>query len=84
MTAYDYDKQCWVEGPEATDVERRNLTQELEVVNGPNGEAYCRSIGTTLLTHRLMLEVLLDRLNRPAPPPEPRYQHVPIPRDAWC
>lgn len=40
MSAYDYDRQEWVEGDEARDVALRQLREDRELVAGPRGPKY--------------------------------------------
>lgn len=40
MHAYDYESQQWIEGPEADRLAKRQIEEELELLEGPRGMDY--------------------------------------------
>jgi len=40
--AFDYDRQCWVNGAEAVELRRRQIRETLELLEGPQGEDFAR------------------------------------------
>lgn len=44
-TAYDYDRQCWVQGPEALALHRRQVADTLAVLHSPKGAEFARLMG---------------------------------------
>ena len=44
-TAYDYDKQTWVEGKEARQLLHKQITEELELLMSYKGKIYANSVG---------------------------------------
>lgn len=46
MLAYDYDSQRWTDGPEGTDLQIRQIADELELIESPRGAEYLRMIGS--------------------------------------
>jgi hypothetical protein len=40
IEAYDYDRQCWVTGPEARALLRQQLAEERALLVGPRGQEY--------------------------------------------
>lgn len=45
MTAYDYDKQVWVEGIAAIPIRRAQIEQELAAMTGLKARQYCGNVG---------------------------------------
>ena len=45
MSAYDYEQQKWVEGPNAAHIRRKQIEQELVILNGPRGSQYMIFLG---------------------------------------
>ena len=46
LTAYDYDRQIWVQGEEARPVRRTQLLIELEILNSSRAVEYLRFLGS--------------------------------------
>jgi hypothetical protein len=44
--AYDYSRQVWVEGPEADEVLKKQLIEELSLLTGPKGTEYLKFTGS--------------------------------------
>ena len=44
-TAYDYDKQAWVQGPLAKALLTKQQRERLELLESIKGDEYCRMIG---------------------------------------
>lgn len=44
-TVFDYERQVWVNGPEAKALRIRQLTESLNVIEGPRGPEYLRFTG---------------------------------------
>lgn len=45
MTAYDYDKQCWLNGQAAIELRRRQLAEDIEFFNSPRGAEHAQFLG---------------------------------------
>lgn len=45
ITAYDYDKQTWTQGEPARFLRIKQLTADLELLTGPDGERFARFTG---------------------------------------
>lgn len=46
--AYDYNRQCWVTGPEADSLSREQLLAELDLLRGARAAEYLRFTGSKL------------------------------------
>ncbi len=55
-TAYDYDRQCWVEGPAATALLYDQLEETVGILEGPDGQLYLDMIADL----RPLADVLAD------------------------
>jgi hypothetical protein len=44
--AYDYAKQCWVEGRDAVVLRLRQLRSDLTILEGPDGQAFLDFTGS--------------------------------------
>ena len=55
MSAFDYERQEWVEGQRAISLRQQQLRKELEVLKSDRGDEYCRMIGIPVRTERIEL-----------------------------
>jgi len=64
LEAYDYKKQCWVEGQEARELLARQVEAEIKLLTGPQGKTYFKFIQpkSYKLTFKEYLSMLRGRL----------------------
>ena len=62
MRAYDYDKQIWLSGEEARELLKRQLTEELDLLESPEGHNYANLMGVERSIYTTTLELELAAL----------------------
>ena len=60
--AFDYEKQEWLAGDDALNLEIKQIKEELEILQGPKGAEYAQFTGSDLDTAKKMAQQKLDDL----------------------
>lgn len=63
MKAYDYDRQCWIDGEPARLLRLTQIADELALLTSPRRNEYARFIGVDATAHVTRLVAERSRLN---------------------